>query len=251
MSIDWNIVLGIIGSIAVPLFIALVIQARKKSFSYSINNTPIFSIHQKIDGVEVTFHKKPVKDLRLIIVKLWNSGNVPIKKQDFEAPINICPTYTARGNSLIDAQIIDKPEGAIAKLINDEEKHHFVNITLAPMLFNPGDSIALKIIIANYGGDNPQVNIKGHIEGVKKIIKDTENKFTSTKTMLLGILLTLVLEFLLITIIIYSFDITDGSMLKNTLIFNATAFSIIFLIITVVILATYNISKASFMQLKN
>jgi hypothetical protein len=44
---------------------------------------------------------------------------------------------------------------------------------LKPILFNPGDRVVVKIIIADYGGENLDVNITGRIAGVKAIKRET------------------------------------------------------------------------------
>ena len=41
------------------------------------------------------------------------------------------------------------------------------------MLFNPGDRIVVKIIIADYGGENVDINITGRIAGVNAIKRQT------------------------------------------------------------------------------
>ena len=100
-------------------------------------------------------------------MNVWNSGNKDILEEDFRVPVSFCATQTARGNSLVVAQVIDEPEGAQAEIIVHEIGHHTYRTALKPMLFNPGDRVAVKIIIADYGGENLEVNIAGRIAGVK------------------------------------------------------------------------------------
>jgi hypothetical protein len=142
-------------------------QLNKKSFSYSISDTPIISIKEKLDDVAVTYKGRPVENLRVVIVDVWNSGNKDILEEDFRVPLSFCATQTARGNSLVVAQVIDEPEGAQAEIIIHRIGHHTYRTALKPMLFNPGDRVVVKIIIADYGGENLDVNINGRIAGVK------------------------------------------------------------------------------------
>jgi hypothetical protein len=53
-------------------------QLNKKSFSYSISDTPIVSIKEKLDDVSITYKGRPVENLRVVIVDVWNSGNKDI-----------------------------------------------------------------------------------------------------------------------------------------------------------------------------
>jgi hypothetical protein len=103
----------------------------------------------------------------VVIVDVWNSGNKDIKEEDFRVPVSFCATETARGNSLVVAQVIGEPEGAQAEIIVHEIGHHSYRTGLKLMLFNSGDRVVVKIIIADYGGENLEVNITGRIVGVK------------------------------------------------------------------------------------
>ena len=50
------------------------------------------------------------------MVTVWNSGNVTIEKTDFDVPVNFCEERTARGNSLVVAEIVEAPESSNAEL---------------------------------------------------------------------------------------------------------------------------------------
>jgi hypothetical protein len=148
-------------------------QLERKSFSYNISDTPIISINEKLNDVTVTYKGRPVENLRVVIVYLWNSGNKVIREEDFKVPVSFCATQTARGNSLVVAQIIKEPEGAQTEIIDHKVGHHSYRTALKPILFNPGDRVVVKIIIADYGGENLDVNITGRIAGVKAIKRET------------------------------------------------------------------------------
>ena len=97
--------IGIFGSLLIGA-IALILQFKqlnKKSFSYSISDTQIISINEKLDDVSVTYKGRPVENLRVGMVYLWNSGNKVIREEDFKVPVSFCE-QTARGNSLVVAQ---------------------------------------------------------------------------------------------------------------------------------------------------
>ena len=153
--------------LGVPALILAFKQLGKKSFSYDISDTPIISINEKIDDVAVIYKGRPVENLRVVIVKVWNSGNQVIKEGDFSVPVSFCEEQSARGNSLVVAQVIDAPEAANAELYAYGIGHHSDRTALKKMLFNPGDSVTVKIIIADYGGENLEVKVTGRIAGIK------------------------------------------------------------------------------------
>ena len=169
---DWVLLLTIGASIAtiIGLPIAVItfaLQYKPKSFSYTIADTPIISIHQKIDGVVVTYKGKPVKNLRVVMVTVWNSGNVPIEETDFKVPITFCEEYTARGNSLVNVELVEAPKSSNAELFTYEAGHHSSMVALKNMLFNQGEYVTVKIIFADYGGENLDINVTGRIVGIK------------------------------------------------------------------------------------
>ena len=174
---DWIQLLTICASISailgLPLaIIAIALQYKPKSFSYTITDAPIFSLHQKMDDVYVTYKGKPVKNLSVVMVTVWNSGNVTIDKSDFDVPISFCEVGTARGNSLVVAEIVDAPVSSSAELAHIEAGHHSDRIALKNMLFNVGDYVTVKIIFADYGGENLNVNVTGRIKGIKSFKKE-------------------------------------------------------------------------------
>ena len=157
----------------IPAIILGFKQLERKSFSYNISDTPIISINEKLNDVTVIYKGRPVENLRVVVVYLWNSGNKVIREEDFKVPVSFCATQTARGNSLVVAQIIKEPEGAQTEIIDHKVGHHSYRTALKPILFNPGDRVVVKIIIADYGGENLDVNITGRIAGVKAIKRET------------------------------------------------------------------------------
>jgi hypothetical protein len=129
------------------------------------------SINEKLEDVTVMYKGRTVENLRVVIVKVWNSGNIDITEDDFSIPVSFCPEQTARGNSLVVAQIVEAPEASGAELYPYAIDHHSYRTALKKMLFHPGDCVTVKIIIADYGGENLDVNVTGRIKGIKAFNK--------------------------------------------------------------------------------
>ena len=175
ITLDWSIIIGIIGGIGIPLFIALVIQSRKKSLSYAFTDSPVFTIKEKIKNVEVTWSSIPVKSLRLVMVKIRNSGNIPILENDYSTPISFCPTFdnvNPTTGFLTFGEIISAPESSNPEFIVYEVNKHSHRLALKNILLNPKDSIILKILIVDFGGNNPPINVTGRIEGIVEFKKE-------------------------------------------------------------------------------
>lgn len=78
-------------------------QKNRKAFSWQIEANfllfyPPDVIEQVVGKLQILLEGKPVNDLRLIIFKIWNSGNTPIGIQDYEnSTPGLHPFYQTTG----------------------------------------------------------------------------------------------------------------------------------------------------------
>jgi hypothetical protein len=84
------IILASIGLLTI--IVPLLVYRRKQNqrgITYRVSsNTSILGFTEDIkDRVQVLFDNKPVGDLRLVILELWNSGSLPILPTDHIDPI--------------------------------------------------------------------------------------------------------------------------------------------------------------------
>src|SRR6266581_2805639 len=91
----WQFVISVLVAFTLGI-VALVItiwiyrkQRTQKVISYAvISDAPIASINKEVaDKVEIRFDGQPVQDLSLLVLKIWNSGNVAVKSGDYDMPI--------------------------------------------------------------------------------------------------------------------------------------------------------------------
>jgi hypothetical protein len=136
-------------------------ENKKKKLNYFIiANEEILTYSDEIkDNVKIKYEGKTIKKLFIIIIRVWNKGGIPIKKDDFE------------GNIVVDLENNKKPISyEIAtknpKNLNTilEKKGNFIE--LKPCLLNPGDYFHIKII-SDKKVENPK--IIGRITGLKEI----------------------------------------------------------------------------------
>lgn len=144
-------------------------QRRNKLLSYYIlANSPLFSVKDEISGkLQVLFDEKPVENVYFIVVKIFNSGNIPIKSSDYEYPVNF--NFGEKTN-LLSAEVIEtKPSDMkISASIDD------TRVLLTPTLMNEKDSVTVKILADQFSG---HILVEGRIVGIKAITKSVERKF--------------------------------------------------------------------------
>jgi hypothetical protein len=128
-------------------------QRIKKEISYQIiSDAPIASINKEVaDRVEVTFDGKPVKDMSLLVLKIWNSGNVAVKTEDYFEPIN----YEFAGRTVVGSDLLStEPEDLIdPKVIGTFLTQGQESIELPKFPFNSMETISLKILLTGSKGE--------------------------------------------------------------------------------------------------
>jgi hypothetical protein len=155
-------ILGIVASIITSLLIYSN-QKSTREISWSIvSDTPVLSVNKELaDDLQVLFHDHPISDARLVVLRLSNTGNVPILREDFDGAIrfefgNETKILSAELISTEPAQLKDKVPFKV-----DAE-----NISLGPLLLNSKDTIIFKVLVAGYQGN---VNADARIAGINQI----------------------------------------------------------------------------------
>src|SRR5208283_2997382 len=128
-------------AICVTILLFLV-GRRRKGLSYLLSDTRVLGVHEAVNPsrVQILFDGAAVTEVRLLIITLNNSGNEPIRVDDFERPLRFSWPEPAR---ILTAEVAEvSPEG-LQPTINagvDE-------IVIDPLLLNPGDWLRIKILI--------------------------------------------------------------------------------------------------------
>jgi len=184
----WQFLGAIFGFVAILVSIFLYQKQRqRKELAYEIiSKTPLLGAKEEIrGGLQVMFHGKPVQNPHLIVVRIINSGNLPITSTDYERPISL--GFGEEAQILTAETIRTNPSNLRASVKAEGKK-----VVIAPILLNQGDSITLKILIAEFTG---QVVVDCRITGVKRIMKFVERK--STPTLVAGLLLMMGSSFIM------------------------------------------------------
>ncbi len=104
----WQIIINAaIGLITVSVSVLIFRkQIKRKGISYEVvSDAPVLSIREEVKGrVKVLFDTKPVSDARMVILKIWNSGNTDILTNEFVDPIKFNFGEKAE---ILDAEILE------------------------------------------------------------------------------------------------------------------------------------------------
>lgn len=162
-------------------------QRNKKEISYQvISNAPIASVSKGLEN-RVTIHVdgKPVGSARQVVLKIRNSGNVAVSREDYDLPIN----FAFEGSLVIGGDILNtEPED----LTNTIDKKTFINLFvldpnkgLVPnsagidkILLNPKESITLTFLLS---GAYDKLNVRGRIVN-GKIVRESDEEFFNSPT---------------------------------------------------------------------
>ncbi len=173
-DIDWTFVgalftiIAVIAAILVPIIIYLA-QRKRKSLAYEIvASTPLLSVAEEIKGkLKILYEDKPVSKVHLVLIKLTNTGNVSILSTDFDRNVSFS---FGDSTQILTAEVSDTdPKNNIDACIMIIENR----IILENMLFNNGDSVTIKALLNQF---DEEIEIDGHIVGIKEIEKRKERK---------------------------------------------------------------------------
>jgi len=179
--------LGVIAAIIIPIVLYLK-QRQKKVLSYEIvSDTPLLSVKEEIKTkLQILFEGKPVQQVYLGMVRVFNSGNMPIEVKDYDCPITLC---FGEGAQILTAEIVKTDPNNLRPSINVKNNE----IVISPILLNRGDFLTLKILATT---SCDQMVVNGRIVGVKEIKQFTGVKLRYYVLASIGIIMQLMGYFL-------------------------------------------------------
>lgn len=175
-------------------------QKSKKEITYQVvSDAPIASINQAVaDRVELRFDGNPIHEARILVLKMWNSGNLAVKRDDYEEPI----TFTFHGRTVVSSDILETepPDLIDPKTIKTFLTFQAESVEFPKFLLNPKQSISITTLLT---GAKKNISTRGRIiDGNVVELKPTRrSKFYQTITVLAN-----TVGLLVITIIIVIMD---------------------------------------------
>ena len=158
------------------------IQKQHKELSFEvISSTSLVNKAKEIgDKLKILYEDKPVNNIHLIVIRLTNSGNIPITKNDYENPLIFSFSSNVK---LLEMDVIkSEPDN-----IKAETKIFDNKAIISPSLLNQSDSITFKIVLNEFDGF---IKADARIFGIKNIVhKDSkDNKISKLINFVAGLL---------------------------------------------------------------
>ena len=108
--------------------------------------------------MQVLFDNKPIENVYIITIRVYNSGNTSVASSDYEEPINI----SIETDAILSSEVLETTPHGIpisVKFSNNE-------IQISPALLNPNDALLINSIVSQY---YDRIDVNARIVGVKKI----------------------------------------------------------------------------------
>ncbi len=167
-------------------------QRQRKSLSYRVlAKTPLVIVSESVkDRLRVTYDRRPVVEPYLVLLKIVNDGNVPITRGDFETPLSFSlgemtsiPSVEFADSSpktlRPTLEVVDEPIPMTGEERETYWRHKTPSTSETPMrfegepritiestLWNPGDSITLKLLLSQFNG---VIECDSRIVGVREV----------------------------------------------------------------------------------
>lgn len=161
--------------------IAYLRQRQRKILSYQfVSIIPLLSVKDEVKGdLDIFYRGKKIQQLHLILCKIINGGNVPIKEEDYKQPVVF--SFNEKTHVLTAEIVQTNPPN-----LNTSTSIQETKVVLAPVLLNGGDSITIRILVTNY---DKQPEINGHIVGVRRITEKVERNLRYIALAIIGLII--------------------------------------------------------------
>lgn len=178
----WQFAGAVLAFIAIAISVAMYLaQRQRKDVTYELlSNTQLLTLREKgLGQLQLTYNGIPVDNPRLAVIRLTNSGNIPIGTADYERPISF--TFGEGSTVLSSAITATSPDNLTASV---ETKDNLV--VLQPALLNPRDSLTLKLLVS---GEECDLRADGRIHGVHRIHSAVERLWIDWIILTAGLLM--------------------------------------------------------------
>lgn len=167
----WIAVYVAVAAIIIATITSVVIyrkQQNRKEISYGVESAiSLLSVSDEVRSkVQILYGGNPVSNVRLVILKIWNSGNQPIEAKDYESNNPIKFDF-GTSSELLDIQIIEKiPVNLKVNLVKGKD-----NFLLEPFLLNKKESLTIKVLLS---ATTDEVIVDTRIIGTEQVIESRE-----------------------------------------------------------------------------
>lgn len=162
-------------------FITYLQQPKRKAIAWElVSDEMLLKVGSSVrNRVQILLDNKPVSDLCLTVIKVWNSGNAPIQSADFQRPLR----FDFGGAEVLDAEILETTSEKVKKEAKASLKRTKRSVMFEPLLLNSKDTITLKVLLTKHTSRLVKANVQ--ISGLNRIQARTSVLETERKNLLI------------------------------------------------------------------
>lgn len=145
------------------VFILLLREIRKKSLTYTIlTNSAVLPVPNP-GRIELLYEGQTIPNLRLVEIRIKNSGGVPIEPSDYLERLSV---RLPKGN-ILSSEV--KAAGSLEAHIETDPSNR-AEIVLGKTFLNPKEFFDIKLLLA---GEAADLSLTGRVKGIAEIKKLT------------------------------------------------------------------------------
>lgn len=140
----------------------------EKSLSYEIiSKSEIVNVQdESFSGIQILVDSTIVRNVNSSILKIYNDGDIPIRKSEFDSKIVIGLDASSR---ILRSNIVEKKPSNLNPLLSVTDNR----ITIEPLLLNADDQFILQILSE---GNNDSLFVNARIAGIESIVEKQLNE---------------------------------------------------------------------------
>jgi hypothetical protein len=176
MDLDVRLIAPLATTIGIFVSVYLwVLNQKRKRLSYRVLSCgPILKVKgSSRKHLSVAFDGTSVDDACLIVVRLTNSGHLPITAGDYTTDLSI--NFNPGSRVLMADVALSSPADLDDRVRQSDSNLGLIKnleatrVVLRPVLMNDGDSVTYQIVVRNHRGG---LNVRGHINGVSSVVEE-------------------------------------------------------------------------------
>ena len=180
--------LVLLATIFIPVYV-LKRQKLRKVITWQIISISLPIVDVGEQKLQILYDGKPVNNLRQVVLKISNQGNMPIEATDFEnnSPITF---YFGKEAEVLNVEILDTAPSNFKARAEGAFNVSQEKVNLEPLLLNSKDAITFKALVVKLVTDD--IKTSARITGVKELVRLTPPIIRS-RIIRLGILIVLII----------------------------------------------------------
>src|SRR6266700_1959173 len=152
-------------------------QERRPALTFEIvSNATVLDVHTPVKGLEIIYLGENLRatkqELRLMIVRMTNSGQTYISKKDYDeaAPLGFRVLHA----KLLEAPVITSQRNYLSEYLKISQVRPD-KLIFSPVILDPNDSVQIQYLAVAPAGQTPTIEPFGKVAGVKALeLVDTE-----------------------------------------------------------------------------